>query len=99
MSPAYAVSHPWPEDDEWKESAACRSMAPGIFYPVPVGNTARRWVGRSPDPYAEARAVCGSCPVSGECLTFGLAIRDQEGMFGGKDPHERELILRQRRNR
>jgi WhiB family redox-sensing transcriptional regulator len=97
MSPAVAVSHPWPDDDEWRADAACRTMDPSIFYPVPVGNSsavkaARRLV----DPYAAARAVCSSCPVADECLSFALAIRDREGMYGGKSPDERRRILRRR---
>lgn len=97
MSPAVAVSHPWPEEDEWRDDAACRTMDPAIFYPVPVGNGAAVKIARrGVDPYAEARAICASCPVRDECLNFALAIRDREGMYGGTDPEERRRILRRR---
>lgn len=97
MSAAVAVSHPWPDEGEWRGDAACRTMDPSIFYPVPVGNSsavkaARRLV----DPYAAARVVCASCPVADECPSFALAIRDREGMYGGKNPDERGRIQRQR---
>lgn len=97
MSPAVAVSHPWPDEGEWREDAACRTMDPAIFYPVPVGNSsAANAARRLDDPYVAARAVCASCSVAGECLSFALAIRDREGMYGGTDPDERRRILRRR---
>lgn len=98
MSPAVAISHPWPEESEWRDAAACREMDPSIFYPVPIGNYSARVIARRrEDPYAAARAVCRTCPVEDDCLNFALAIHDREGVYGGTDPEERRRILRQRR--
>jgi hypothetical protein len=47
------------------------------------------------DPWAEARAICASCPVERECLERELAIGGQQyGFVGGKDPWERVRLIR-----
>ena len=44
----------------WHRKAACRGMGTDAFFPVVGGNA------------ATARAVCGTCPVTRECLNAAL---------------------------
>jgi hypothetical protein len=63
-------------------------LSPDDWYPVSATAAAAR------REAAGAIAVCGSCPVSGECLE--LALRNwsvgRHGVWGGTVPAEREDI-------
>jgi WhiB family redox-sensing transcriptional regulator len=67
----------------WREAAAC-AESPVDFFP-----TAEDVKGIS-----EAKAVCATCPVADECLTFALETRQAEGIWGGHTPKERQKIRR-----
>lgn len=41
------------------------------------------------DDIAGAKAVCAHCPVTRECLTYGLARGEVVGVYGGLTPEER----------
>ena len=56
----------------WPCRAACRDMDTDLWFPV----------GMAVDPLV--LAVCGSCPVQGECLDFAIAT-GQKGVWGGHD--------------
>ncbi|WP_447006641.1 WhiB family transcriptional regulator [Saccharothrix isguenensis] len=47
-----------------------------------------------------AKAVCAGCPIKVECLESELArgIYDQHGVRGGKTAHERQQLIRERRD-
>ena len=69
----------------WRTNAACQGLDPEIFFPI------------DDDDFAPAKAVCASCPVKGPCLEHALAVREQEGVWGGCTERERRRIVRQRR--
>ena len=41
-----------------------------------------------------AKAVCGVCPVSDECLSDALGRGESDGIWGGLTPDERLLVGR-----
>lgn len=46
---------------------------------------------------AEAKAVCGRCPVATACLTGALNRREPTGVWGGLTTQERRNAHRRRR--
>jgi hypothetical protein len=85
-----------PTPAAWRERAACATADQDIFYPdVYEGWDETRVRKRRRDPYAEARALCASCPVRDECLLeeLSLARSDQHGFRGGLEPAERRLLI------
>lgn len=80
----------------WTEQAACKGMDPAIHHPnVDVRPSSPRAAGREAfrEAYAQARLVCASCPVAGECLAYAIDNGENDGMWGGMDPRERwELV-------
>lgn len=77
------------EPDAWRDHALCRDSSPELFFPV--GNT-----GVALDSIAHAKAVCGQCSVTGECLEFALDTHQDSGVWGGLSEEERRVIRRQR---
>lgn len=73
----------------WPEQAACATADPEIFLPSR----------RSADAGEEAKAICAGCPVRVECLQYALATRQQWGVWGGLNEHERQAVLRARKRR
>ncbi len=68
----------------WRVDAACRDLDVDVFFPEPEGDT------------GPAKAVCAGCPVREECLEFALASRQDDGVWGGLDEHERRRLRRRR---
>ena len=66
----------------WEEDARCRRYDPEIFF-APKATAERR-----------AKAICGRCPVRGDCLSFALENRVQFGIWGGMNGRERTRLLR-----
>jgi WhiB family redox-sensing transcriptional regulator len=78
----------------WSRSAACKGRATREHDPWhPDAGRANRYL------YAEARAVCATCPVIGQCRDRGLDLieltGEVEGMFGGLTPAELRQLARQ----
>jgi WhiB family transcriptional regulator, redox-sensing transcriptional regulator len=69
----------------WRESAACRSAEPELFFPVSSQ-------GHSTTQTERAKAVCAGCPVRRECLQFALATRQSHGVWGGMSEGERRTV-------
>ena len=84
------AGHVRPED--WRHRAACRSVDPEVFFPVPVEGLAYR------TRVAVAKAVCGGCAVRAECLAWALA-HQPDGIAGGMTEHERRAEARRCRGR
>lgn len=88
------VTQPEEWDDpqaRWQDLAACRGANTArVFFPA--GDDAK-----VPDPFAEARALCGRCAVRLECLDFALRTRQEDGMWGGRDERERRKLRTARR--
>lgn len=70
----------------WQQHAACRGHDVAVFF-------ATR--GESSEP---ARAICSSCPVIDDCLTWALDQADHHGIAGGLTGRQRRRI-RADRNR
>jgi len=72
-------------DGDWWQQAACRDADPDLFAYDPKTD---------PPATAEAaKAVCGGCLVTADCLSFALdtsrASQDLTGIYGGLTPAER----------
>ena len=76
----------------WRQSAACLSYDPGLFFPI--GKT-----GRAVTEIQRAKAICAACPVQTECLTFALETHQAYGIWGGCDEDERRTLRRQQQRR
>lgn len=83
------VPYQWspPNPDEWKTSAACRSMDPDIFFGPEKGG------GWDQEP---ALAICATCPVEHECLEYALQ-RNDPGVWGGMSERQRQRLKKMRR--
>ncbi|MGK4581711.1 WhiB family transcriptional regulator [Kitasatospora sp. HPMI-4] len=67
-------------DHTWVRRAACAdSTQSDLFYPSP-DETAKNQA---------AKALCGGCPVSDQCLTEALETNDRYGIRAGLDENER----------
>lgn len=71
--------------DDWQRHAACLGMDPAVFFPEHGEST------------AEAKRVCGGCPVREPCLAYALGHDDQVGVWGGTAARERLVLLGRRK--
>lgn len=76
-------------DVSWHARAACRGPGGSLFYPPMHAESRSARDARE----RRAKAVCGACPVRTECLAHALRIRDQHGIWGGLNEHERRALL------
>ncbi|MCQ4207672.1 MULTISPECIES: WhiB family transcriptional regulator [Streptomyces] len=74
---------------DWRDSATCRGMDPDLFFPIGNSSTFATLV-----QIDEAKAVCGRCPVSQQCLTWALNAGSVEGVWGGTTEAERRSMRR-----
>jgi WhiB family redox-sensing transcriptional regulator len=77
---------------EWQYDGACRSADPRLFF-HPEGERGPAKVKRE----AAALAFCARCPVVDACREFGLATRDEFGVWGGLTETDRQQMRRSRR--
>ncbi|MFJ8431311.1 WhiB family transcriptional regulator [Kitasatospora sp. NPDC094019] len=75
-------------ETNWRESARCRGTDPELFFPIGIGTGFKTLAQND-----EAKAVCGRCPVSRECLDWALNVA-VEGIWGGTTETERRAIRR-----
>jgi WhiB family transcriptional regulator, redox-sensing transcriptional regulator len=68
------------EEAEWTERALCAETDPEAFFPEKGGST------------REAKKVCLSCDVRGECLDYALAHDERFGIWGGLSERERRRL-------
>lgn len=69
----------------WREQAACLEVGDDVtFFPDPEDLAA----------IATAKAVCATCPVAAECLTWAIETNQTEGIWGGHTPKERRSLRR-----
>ena len=73
-----------PDDHAWQDHANCLGVDPDLFFPERGAST------------REAKAVCRSCEVQGDCLEYALANGEKFGIWGGMSERERRRIRRQR---
>lgn len=79
-------------------SGAPRDVGPGV--PPTMRREAACW-GKSPDLWfperygvrevAQAKAICGACPVKDDCLAWAL-VHERHGVQGGLTPIERGAL-------
>jgi len=73
------------EDElRWQDQAACLGMDPDLFFPERGAST------------REAKSICRSCVVRGDCLEFALRNGEKFGIWGGMSERERRRIRRMR---
>ena len=75
----------------WRDQAVCRDFVTAEYDPF-FADTA--------DLQAEAIAICATCPVRDDCLTFAVRTGQQYGIWGGQ-PQQiiRRLIAADRAGR
>lgn len=66
----------------WQSRAECRGEDTEMFF--------------STDHEDEAKAVCGWCPVRGECLDWAIGLNTSYGVYGGMTADERAAERRRR---
>jgi WhiB family redox-sensing transcriptional regulator len=64
----------------WQERALCAQTDPEAFFPEKGGST------------REAKRVCLSCDVRGECLEYALFNDERFGIWGGLSERERRKL-------
>lgn len=103
--PVIRMSHVPPEPPPWQphpwmEHALCRQVGSDIFYAeAPDGLRGKFLAAWMKNANAEAKSVCGRCPVRDECLDHALATDERHGIWGGMTPDERRVEARRRADR
>ncbi|MCG0285372.1 WhiB family transcriptional regulator [Streptomyces sp. PSAA01] len=73
-------------DTSWHSRGACHGMdvedADAVFFPLP----------RDHEAIAEAKELCGWCPVRRDCLNYALENVLKEGIWGGLTEAERRPL-------
>ena len=76
-------------ETEWQVRAACRGPQAAMFFPP---STFERKDEKA-DREQRAKAICGSCSVRKDCLSYALRIREPHGIWGGLNEAERRALL------
>lgn len=66
----------------WRRDAACADHEPEMWFP-----------GRGQDA-RPARAICGECLVSADCLAYAMDNAIKHGMWGGLSERQRRKLRR-----
>jgi WhiB family redox-sensing transcriptional regulator len=66
----------------WQADALCAQTDPESFFPEKGGST------------REAKKICSSCEVRGECLEYALSNDERFGIWGGLSERERRKLRR-----
>ena len=69
------------EAADWRSLGACLSADPDLFFPISPGGASKRQEKR-------AKAVCGTCLVTAQCLAFAMETRQVHGVWGGLGEEE-----------
>ena len=68
---------------DWQERALCAQTDPEAFFPEKGGST------------RDAKRVCLSCEVRGDCLEYALQNDERFGIWGGLSERERRRLKKQ----
>jgi len=79
-------------DQAWQIKAACRGPQSIVFFPPPHFERKDEKLERE----QRAKAICSSCGVKADCLSYALNIREQHGIWGGLNEGERKARLAER---
>lgn len=77
---------------EWRERAACLPFPAIMFFGVDENEGPGERHARE----QEAKAICATCQVRDECLSYALATRESYGIWGGLTEVERKARLQGR---
>jgi Transcription factor WhiB. len=82
LLPAHSVDEGWSlaAPPEWTASALCAQADPDLWFPDKGGFP------------AEAKRICGRCPVRDECLAQALRDGEKHGIWGGLTYEERRAL-------
>ncbi len=69
---------------DWMARGACHGIDPELFFPISA-------TGRSTPQIDTAKAVCGRCVVSDDCLSYALRVMP-DGIWGGTTREERIAV-------
>jgi WhiB family redox-sensing transcriptional regulator len=72
---------------DWRANAACRDEDPELFFPLGDSGPALLQI-------QDAKAVCNTCDVSRDCLTWALESGQDSGIWGGMSEAERRSLRR-----
>lgn len=72
---------------DWRARAACRDEDPELFFPLGDSGPALLQI-------EDAKAVCRSCNVVSDCLTWALESSQDSGIWGGMSETERRSLRR-----
>lgn len=75
-------------DDWWMDYARCKGLDVEIFYPKRPKRGGVR-------DYNRARKICAKCPVRTYCLWYAIAHKIRDGVWGGRNEHERQKLPRE----
>ncbi|GGS55717.1 WhiB family transcriptional regulator [Streptomyces griseoviridis] len=70
----------------WRE-ALCRTADPELFFPVGEAGPALVQT-------AEAKRICGRCPLTRACREWALGQGEESGVWGGLSEQERRVMRR-----
>jgi WhiB family redox-sensing transcriptional regulator len=76
----YPLTEGSAEELGWQERALCAQTDPEAFFPEKGGST------------REAKKVCLTCEVRGECLEYALGNDERFGIWGGLSERERRRL-------
>lgn len=68
--------------EPWMARAACAGADTNLFFPERGEST------------SEAKAICASCPVAGDCLDYALRTNQRHGIWGGTSERDRRRSRR-----
>ena len=77
------------DKSEWSKQAACKKQT-ATFFP-PEDNPKHTSI-----YYKRAIEICKQCPVSGECLLYSVENQIVYGIWGGKTPNQRKVMINER---
>ncbi|GAA2984371.1 WhiB family redox-sensing transcriptional regulator [Microbacterium terrae] len=82
--PGVRRATPTEEDNPlgWQTDALCAQTDPEAFFPEKGGST------------RDAKRICTSCDVRGECLEYALQNDERFGIWGGLSERERRKLKR-----
>ena len=73
----------------WRLRAACRHVESAVFFP-PDGERPPQRDARE----TRAKAICGGCPVIGQCAAYAIQYGERYGVWGGLSERERAALAR-----
>ncbi|GAA4485256.1 WhiB family transcriptional regulator [Microbacterium panaciterrae] len=79
------VRRPTQDEDSalgWQSQALCAQTDPEAFFPEKGGST------------RDAKRICTTCDVRGECLEYALNNDERFGIWGGLSERERRKLKR-----